>query len=291
MNNLVSEYESGVSVDDLARNLGIGRTTVYRKLRAAGAQMRVGQFVKSADPDMAAALTLFNSGLGVAAVAERIGTTRIILQRAFRDAGIPTRNRSEQQFARMARMSPEDRQRLADAAHEAAKGREHTPAEKAKRARTNAARKDRASHYEVALLDMLRARGVAAVPQRPIGPYNCDIAIHPVAVEVWGGHWHWHGKHIATTEQRVRYLMDAGWHVLIVAVNSTSPLTPAVADYVVAETERLRRDPSAVREYRVIWRACEDATGGRADDDHFSVEPPFTNARDPATGQYKRVPR
>src|SRR5690606_37643437 len=110
-----------------------------------------------------------------------------------------------------------------------------------------------------------------------IGPYNCDLAVHPVAVEVFGGGWHWHGAHYARAEERFRYIMNEGWYVLVVVVgfNGRFPLTPAVGDYVASEIERARRDPSLVGQYRVVWGAGEFSTGGRLEDDHFSIEPPF----------------
>jgi len=147
------------------------------------------------------------------------------------------------------------------------------------------------SEIELELAGMLSERGIETTPQLAIGPYNCDLAARPVAVEVFGGHWHWHGHHLARVEERFRHLMDAGWNILVIPVNFSSPLTAAVADYAASYIKATRRDPPAICEYRVVWRAGEFATSGCADDDEISIEPPFRSARDPATGRYKTVAR
>lgn len=286
---LVREYGSGRTAKDLARQCGVSRNVIYRALVAGGANMRKGGFVPTVSAfDPADVLAMFDSGIGSVGISKRTGATIREVNATLVANGRQPRSRSEQQLARMAAASPSERKALAAAAHAAVRGRKASPEELVKRANRRARV---VSDYEVQLSSMLTQRGVQHGTQTPVGPYNCDLSIGAVAVEVWGGHWHWAGSHIAGCEERFRYIMDRGWHILVVAVSSSSPLTPAVADYVVSYCERANADPSAVREYRVIWRAGEDSTGGRADSADFSVEPPFGHARDAANGRYKRVPR
>jgi transposase-like protein len=288
VDDLVREYLSGLTVKDLARKHGVNGKTIRRKLPDDVVRSDAN---RNPVPvvDLAAAVTLFNTGIGVRGVAEQLGCcSPSYLTKLFRDNGIRTRNRSEQQFARMARATQEERHAITEAAHNAVRGVKQPRSLLLNRAK---ARKRIVSGYELELRDMLTERGIAADPQFPIGTYNCDLAAHPVAVEIFGGRWHWHGKHLASAEKRFRYILNAGWHLLIIAVDAASPLTPSVADYVAAYIEQARCNPSARREYRVIWRAGEDTTAGSLEDDHISIVPPFTNRRDPATGRYERVAR
>jgi very-short-patch-repair endonuclease len=125
----------------------------------------------------------------------------------------------------------------------------------------------RSSEAERLLLAELRARGIAVIPQQAVGPYNVDIGAHPVAVEVWGGAWHFSRDHA----ERNRYLLDAGWHLLVVYVDKrSSPLTSGAADYVIAFLEEARRNPSIPREYRVIWGSGELFSSGRLDGDNVA---------------------
>lgn len=281
---IVEEYKSGMTAAQIAVKHGAGSSSIHRRLKAAGVEANNYGPVISLET----AVDLFNEGIGIAGVAKKVGCSSTYLVKLFSDNGIQARNRSEQQFARMARATSDERKKLSQAAHDAVRGVKRSRAELLKRAK---ARSKIISGYEIQLRDMLSERGITTDPQFPIGTYNCDLAAYPVAVEVFGGKWHWHGHHLARTEERFRHILNAGWHILVVAVDVASPLTPAVADYVAAYIEQARRDPSARREYRVIWRAGEDTTAGSLDDDHISIIPPFTNRRNPATGRYERVAR
>lgn len=101
---------------------------------------------------------------------------------------------------------------------------------------------------------LLRQRHVDADPQRVIGTRNIDLAIYPVAVEIW----------IGTTSplndpycrKRVEYLTNRGWWVCYVLISRrTRVLTDATADQVISLVEEARRNPSPVRKHWVI-RGC-----------------------------------
>jgi hypothetical protein len=99
------------------------------------------------------------------------------------------------------------------------------------------------------------------VLQKAVGPYNIDIAAKPIAVEIFGGHWHGSGRHVARAPKRFRYLLDQGWPFVIVWADARhAPLTPDAAQYIVTFAEFVRSHPTARREYRVIWGTGEEAT-------------------------------
>lgn len=283
---LVHRHRAGATCQQIACEHGVSLHIIIKILRSVG----IDTSRRKIPVDMSQALPLYYAGIGVAGIAMKMGVSRMVMVRAFGDAGIKTRNRSEQQSARMAATSPEQRKKLAQAAHDAIRGRP------AKIERLELAAKTREktgniekSVYEIMLTDMLNARGISVTPQKAFGIYNCDIAADPVAVEVAGGHWHWHGHHLARTQKRFNYIMNSGWHVLMIAVNASSPMTESVADYVASYIQAARSNPTAPREYRVIWRAGEFSTSGCLNDDNFSIKPPFTITRDIVNGRYKSV--
>lgn len=61
----------------------------------------------------------FKSGDSVKAIAEHFKVGRPAIVRRLKEAGLKPRNRSEGMYARMARTTPEERKRLASAAHKA----------------------------------------------------------------------------------------------------------------------------------------------------------------------------
>jgi len=73
-----------------------------------------------------------------------------------------------------------------------------------------------------------------AIINKAIGPYNIDVAVHPVAVEIYGGGWHAAGRAAARFPKRARYILDCGWHLVIIWVSEKSsyPLTIAASEYV-----------------------------------------------------------
>lgn len=287
--NAAQEYLSGSSAKNIARKRGVSDNVIRRILAERNVTFRPAAWKPRVFVDTAKAIELFNSGIGVAGVAIAMGVGRTAMIRILRDAGIAGRNRPAQQLARMANTTAEERQALTRAAHQAVLGSTQTEAHRCKVAASREKTVTIASQYEYELLEMLAERGVVCGQQTAIGRYNSDITTGSISVEIWGGYWHWYGRHIAGTEKRFRYIMDRGWHILVVCVSKTSPLTPAVADYVVTELERLSRNPTDIREYRVIWRAGKFTTGGRADDDHFSVEPPFRRRKNASPGQHASV--
>lgn len=287
-NDLVRKHRAGETAGELMREYGVSHKVIVRILGAD--YMSLERMNDRLAPKV---ITAYQAGQSENAVAQKFKIGRRVIWRMLRDAGIERRGQSEAERMKWAKMPKAKRRQQVTAAHNATRGRKRSFAELCKSAQGRERNPSPfASHYERRLIEMLAERGVTGTVQLAIGPYNSDIAIKSVAVEVWGGYWHLHGRHLARLEKRFRYIMDSGWHVLAIVLNETRfPLTPAVADYVAAHVKRMSRKPSAIREYRVIWGAGQFATGGCANDDHIAIVPPFTYRRNSVTGQYETAPR
>lgn len=296
--DILKRYNAIFSCHQIASELGVTIKVVQRLLAEKGIidtsrkTSTIARSLAETGVSESEVLDMFKSGIGVRGVFEKLGVSINAVNAILERNGIATRNRSEQQFARMANASPEERKRLAKAANEAAKGRVRSFEEKCKMAATfESIGARRESLYEDALAFSFLSGGLTIVRQKAIGPYNCDIAIDSIAVEVFGGHWHWHGEHLARTEERFRYIMNAGFDILVVPFSDSFPFSERTASYLVDLINKMRCNPAPARQYRVIWGAGDFITGGGLDDDKISIDPPFTSARDYATGRYKRVPR
>lgn len=285
---IIREYRAGRSSNKIASEFGVTQRVISRILKRAGVTLR-GRRDRSVTDDMVA--ELYTSGLSENAVSKRLGIARTAVRRRLIESGVHIRSQSESETLKWSTMTDEQRAAQTEAAHKATKGRKATFDELCKRAQTCEALGKHGSTYERDVHAMLAARGIDTVPQRAIGPYNCDLAAGSVAVEVWGGHWHWFGYHRRVAEKRFRYIMDHGWCILVLCINKSYPLTAAVADYLAAEIKRLHRHPPDVCQYRMIWGPGQFTTGGRADSDEFTIEPPFARRTNPATGQYETVTR
>ena len=277
--HLVERHRAGATAGELAAEFGVSHKVVVRIL---GAEYQPGRYRLLDD---AAVVAAYLSGMSENAVAAKFGIGRNMVTRRLAQAGVHHRGRSEAEYLKWSQMTPEQKAAQVKAANDAARGRVKSLEEKCMAARTREVRPVNVSEYELALLNLLANRGLRCGTQTAVGPYNCDLTAPPVAVEVWGGNWHFGGDHAARTPERIRHLLDAGWHVLIVVVNRQFPITPAVADYVLAYVKQARRNPAAGREYRMVWGAGEFTSGGRADDDHVPDVMTLCRRRQPAAGQ------
>jgi hypothetical protein len=234
----------------------------------------------------------YKSGESENALAKAYGVNRWVIRLRLIETDTPIRGRHAAEKLKWSRMSAGKRKAQVAAAHKATRGRIPTEEERCKGAQTRQEHQAHVSQTEMELGAMLAARGIRAIPQLAIGRYNCDLGASPVAVEIFGGEWHWCGSHMRRTPERLRYILNAGWHVLMVKIEARRrPLTEATADYVAAYIKKMRRKPSARREYRVIRGAGELLAAGGVDDDEISIVSAFASGRDPANGRYKRVPR
>lgn len=193
------------------------------------------------------------SGETEQALAKAFNTSRRTIATRLQENGVTHRTQSETQRIRAIAQTPEQRSAQARAAHEAVRGREHSFEEKCQRAQTRQIKQLGISAHEALLCYWLAERGFSSIPQCAIGPYNTDLAIHPVAVEIYGGGWHSGGRHFARVAERTRYILDQGWNLIFVWVDRRKwPLTIGCAEYLIAFLEQASIDPSLRGEYRVI---------------------------------------
>jgi very-short-patch-repair endonuclease len=230
------------------------------------------------------------AGESILKIAERYGVSRQIIRKYLTESGIPIRHISECTRLHWGTLTTDERRHQVAAAHRSTNGRKMSTTDLAKAAIGRQFSQSSVSDTEIRFAKLLIERGCAFTPQLAIGPYNCDFAIYPVAVEIFGGAWHWYGNHLARTAKRFRYIMDQGWHVLVVTDYGGVPINDLTADYAISYIETARLNPSGVRQYRVIRGAGQFVAGGSADDDEISIVPAFT-ARRNSLGQYESVPR
>jgi hypothetical protein len=255
LDDLVKRYLAGEPIQGLASRFGLSHyTTVYYHLRRAGIRASRAQksaAVQALNPEQLAAD--YRRGESVKSIAQRAGVSCDAIRSRLVSQGVTLRSTSEQGRIYSASLTPEQRRDRAAAANAAARGSTVPAHRLAQRAITLKERGWDGPHVSQGDRDLgalLAARGLQAVPQQAIGPYNVDLALSPVAVEVHGGSWH--RSNAAAEREREDYILDAGWHLLIFWTTSDYPLQPRGADEVAAYVDLARSDPSLPREKRVI---------------------------------------
>lgn len=198
--------------------------------------------------DVADLARRYLAGESEKALAESLGVSRTPIRRLLLKAGVEPRNRSAGMYVRMARTGPEERARLTEAAHAAARGRTIPFDELCRNALGTQSSVANISAYEYRLCDLLAERGVAYTQQRAYGPYNVDVTVGRVAVEILGGNWHASKSH----GQRIRYLLDSGVDVLYIWSTGDFKIGPGAAEHVIAFAEEASGNPTSGGRYRVI---------------------------------------
>lgn len=260
-------YLAGKPQSEILATVGISATTLHRERGRRGIPPRRDIALPVAD--IAAA---YQSGESEYELSLRYGVSRAVIRKRLTDSGVTVRSMSDAGKVRASKMTPEQRAAQAAAAHTAARGREHTEAERRKGAATRERQGKVGSAGEQYLIDCLRDRGLAPVPQKAVGRYNVDIAVPPVAVEVLGGGWH---LKKAIHVERTKRILNEGWHLLFVWNHEgDSALTAGAADYVFAFLQEVGGHPSTAGEYRVISGGGQLLAAGSADDDQFPLVPP-----------------
>ena len=259
LDDLIRRYREGESVNRLAPECGVSGPTLRRWLAEAGVEIRTR--APRWDPDVPALVAAYRGGDSVLALAHRHGVDRNAVTRQLRRAGVKLRGASAAQVVRYAGSTPEERQAIVAAAHEAVRGKPLAPGHREKIAATREQRGEVLSHSGERLLrDWLADRGVVGTLQQAVGPYNADLGAFPVAVEIFGGNWHGNGRHRARFRKRADYFLDRGWWIVVVWASQRRVLTEGAADYVVATLEIARRNPSGRGQHRVIWGDGEEAS-------------------------------
>jgi len=273
---IIREYQAGLSGTKIARALGVSPIVVYKRLSDSGVQMRPSGAERLVMD--AADIAAYVAGESEKSISDRIGWSRRAIRRCLTEAGVAIRGQSEAEKIRWSRMTPEQRERQVVAAHDATRGIAQPFERQVKKAKTIQEKMGNVSPAERRLRSMLDERGMETIPQEAIGPYNCDLGAFPVAVEVWGGGWHWHGRHAARVDERFRYILRAGWHLLVLSIGRDDPLSDELVDYVVTYIDQVRDRPDAIREYHLVWNSGKITTSGRADDAEVSIAKPTWRA-------------
>lgn len=278
--NLIKLYLDGESLENLARDFHVSvdrikLVFVERKIklrtateREAIKRKKVSSFYATRDPLPSLVIVdRYLAGESENALAKAYGVDRGVIRRRLLKHGVEIRGYSAANILKASRETPEERQANSAAAHAAVKGMKHTWEQLCRRAQGKEGTQGNRSEAELLLEKWLIERGVQVIPQQAIGKYNVDLGTYPVAVEIFGGGWHFYKNHI----ERFNYLFDQGWNIVIVYVNGRkSVLTPGAADYIVSFLQETARNPTMPRQYRVIWGEGKVYAGGSANADELA---------------------
>jgi very-short-patch-repair endonuclease len=237
----------------VAKTLGVGADSLSKALRARGVATdlrgivyRESHNAKQVDRD--AVVAAYLAGESSKSIHQRLGISREAVRNELKRRGIQPRSKSGAMFMRMSRTSAEDRKRLAEAAHAAARGKPQSQETREKIALTRHGRQTNCGPFEEELTDVLQAAGFTVQRQAPIGRYNVDLLVNDaVAVEVTMGGSEGTPNH----RERTKHLLDRGLHAFYLGFAEVD-IAVLCLPYIITDLHILCSDPAAPREYRVV---------------------------------------
>jgi very-short-patch-repair endonuclease len=270
IDNAIKLYLSGQPLKEILANTGVSRSVFHRARHAQGIPPR--QVIVLPEAEIVGA---YEAGESEQSIANRYGVMRAVVRRHLKEAGVHLRTSAEANALRMSRLTSEEKVRLTEAAHDAVRGKSPSgrslelAAQRREQNPWHALQSDGERLFD----QWLHGRGLRFTPQKAIGPYNVDFAVSSVAVEILGGGWH--STKYARHALRSPYILDAGWHLLMVwNYEGRSAMRPEAADYLVAFLDEVGSNPTAPRQYRVIAGGGELLAARRREDDEFPLVPP-----------------
>jgi len=278
MDDCIKRYLSGEGLKPLAKSFGIGETTLRRRFVELGIPLRGPKEAHPFKPLPISDEEIFDryqSGETKKDIARSLGVHDATIQRRLEQFGVEVaKNYSEAMKTRWKRLDQAGRYALVEAAHEATRGKKHSFNQLCRRALGVQHHCPNVSEAEKTVAKWLAGQGISIIPQQAVGPYNADLGAFPVAVEVFGGHWHASGRHAARMPKRTRYFFNEGWNVYIIWVNALHhPLLPQVTDDLVAFVQKSRSNPSFRGQYRVVWGNGQFISAGCSNDNDLSLVP------------------
>lgn len=265
LDNFIQRYLTGESLGKLATLAHVDYRKARQILVDRGIRIRWrGETIRITLPmDQVREMSI--GGMLIYEIARHFKVSTLTLTRRMREEGIEPVSKSEVARRMISRLT--EGQRLS-------RGRQMMRGNPSKegRARTNERSVSRISPLEKTFGRWLNERGIGFAPQKAVGPYNLDFAILPrIAVEIFGGGWHFQPERFRLFRERSKYLFDRGWSIVVVrCAKRDFPLSSAAADQVATFSKLLRRDPSLRCEYRMIRGDGKLVSSGRYKGDDLS---------------------
>lgn len=209
----------------------------------------------------------YRAGASQNSLAKMHGVDRCVIRRLLSRAGLGIRSCADANRIEQGRRTPEQRQRFTQAAHDAIRGKKRSPEELRKRA---LAHSRICGLFEAEVIERLGECGIDAEHQFPVDRYNLDVALvtDAVAVEIFASHPR--RSETARYIERIEYLLDSGWSVLVVI--SRYPNRDfdvvAVCNEVIAFRDFSHAHESAAGHYRVIRGSGKAPTRTSFEIDH-----------------------
>jgi transposase len=266
INNLVSLYESGLSIVKISKQFAISKSHCYKLIASTGTSFR-GNKIHFSESD---AIADYVAGMSENQVAIKYSVQRSSIKTILERKAIHRRSQSEAEFLKWQSMTGEQRSQQVCHANQAI--RDKPPEFHARSAILQAKTKQntlaKSCDSEMTFIAEFEKLGFIVIPQKAFGPYNIDIAIRNTAIEIHGTACNPHNH--AYYSKRVVNLLKGGWNVIYIKTTSNVNVKRA-AHQVSKMINLIESDDSAICHYGMIRGSGELIATGCLDRDEFTT--------------------
>lgn len=260
---VIAEIGSGKTLSEAARVVRFSPDVISKHLKVrrnfhANKIKRPAHNRKQFDRNEA--ILAYEGGESPNSISKRLGISRPTLIKGLKEAGVNIRGQSEAGRIVWANLTPEDRLKQVEAAHDACRGRIAGLSEKLKRARSGKFDK---GLFEEELHDILVSKGREVVSQAPVSIYAIDLLVGGrVAVELGTAH----ANRYRTEDglRRIEKIIESGLSFFYIQIKSLEAVRAHI-DNVISDIDMLCGLPSGASEKRVVRCATYNFTRFRND--------------------------
>lgn len=254
LDTLISQLKSGMMLADAAALAGfsvsclIGHLKARRNWRTSEQVKRPAHNRKQFDCD--AAIAAYVAGESVKSISCRLGISRACITDRFKQAGVNLRGASEAGDIVWANLTPAQRLKQTQAAHNAVRGKPIPHIHRLANSKARQFNEGWNGIFEKELCEALTASGLDFIPQAALDIYNLDALVGGrVAVEVStkpiGRYRDGYGL------ARLKKIADAGLHLYYIHTKSVEAGMACMSD-IIADIKQLNGLPPVPRQNRVI---------------------------------------
>lgn len=238
--DIIRDYESGVSAIKIAKAYNTTTTTVTSLLKKLGRMEARPRGWTSAENIAKAnkAVQLFNNGVRPSEIIKQIGIPKNTLYKRLHQAGCDLRGLDGWELP--------DESREAIAISKQINGV--------------------MNESEQLIYDRLVTSGYDVIPQLAVGKYNVDLSIREcsVAIEICCRGTFRGYVNESRLAKRVKKLGESGWHTYVLVAEDFADISRIGIDDMLAWLDFTKRSPTILREYRVVRGSHDLLAAGKS---------------------------
>lgn len=278
-NNIIKlHFISKLPFKDIAIQVGLPRRVIKQIITDSGrVPFKLNGWTYGAIA-LKCAIGLYIYGIGIRGVSKRLDIPIGKLTGEFKRQGVKIRTQSEQDTIKWSLMTSSQRLNQVKSANAARIGMKVSHKSLIRKANSIEKSKNiTISPYETIINEFIISRGYSTIIQKAVSKYNIDIFVNPnIAVEIFGGGWHFHGNHLSSFTERTKEIFNSGNSLIVVHITAKSCIA-TIRSNLMLIIDFLSTNKPVIGKYWVVWGTGNSISFGGLDNIDVALVRPSSN--------------